>query len=50
MKLNIVYKKEKNRLKRLSQTVVLSYAMVVIMTGIRILNQGKANLSQGIQK
>jgi len=34
----------------LSQTVVFSYAMVVIMTGIKILNQEKANQSQGILK
>ena len=48
--LEVAIWKEKNWLKQLSQTVVFSYAMVVIMTGIRILNQEKANLSQGILK
>ncbi len=48
--LEVAIWKEKNWLKQLSQTVVFSYAMVVIMTGIRILNQEKANLFQGILK
>ena len=48
--LEVAIWKEKNWLKQLSQTVVFSYAMVVIMTGIRILNHEKANLSQGILK
>ena len=48
--LEVAIWKEKNWLKQLSQTVVFSYAMVVIMTGIGILNQEKANLSQGILK
>ena len=48
--LEVAIWKEKNWLKQLSQTVVFSYAMVVIMTGIRILNQEKVNLSQGILK
>ena len=48
--LEVAIWKEKNWLKQLSQTVVFSYAMVVIMTGIKILNQEKANLSQGILK
>ncbi len=42
--------KEKNWLKQLSRTAVFSYAMVVIMTDIRLLNQEKANLFQGILK
>lgn len=48
--LEVAIWKEKNWLKQLSQTVVFSYAMVVIMTGIKILNQEKANQSQGILK
>ncbi len=48
--LEVAIWKEKNWLKQLSQTVVFSYAMVVIMTGIIILNQEKANQSQGILK
>jgi hypothetical protein len=35
---------------QLSQTVVFLYAMVLIMIGIEILDQEKANLSQGILK
>ena len=48
--LEVAIWKEKNWLKQSSQTVVFSYAMVVIMTGIKILNQEKANQSQGILK
>ena len=48
--LEVAIWKEKNWLKQLSQTVVFSCAMLVIMIGIRILNQEKANLSQGILK
>ena len=48
--LEVAIWKEKNWLRQLSQTVVFSYAMVVIMTGIKILNQEKANQSQGILK
>ena len=48
--LEVAIWKEKNWLKQLSRSVVFSYAMVVIMTGIRILIQEKANLSQGIPK
>ena len=51
MKINIVYKKEKELIKTIkSNGCVFVRHGVVIMTGIRILNQGKANLSQGLQK
>ena len=51
MKINIVYKKEKELIKTIkSNGCVFVRHGVVIMTGIRILNQEKACLSQGILK
>ena len=48
--LEVAIWKEKYWLKQLSQMVVFLCAMVVIMIGIKTLNQEKANLSQGILK
>ena len=44
--LEVAIWKEKNWLKQLRQTAVFLYAMVLIMIGIKILNQEKANQSQ----
>jgi hypothetical protein len=48
--LEVAIWKENNWLRQLSQSVVFLYAMVLIMIGIKILDQGKANLSQDILK